>query len=553
MPIDILAISADTTVLLTTLPESTESAIQEAEAVITTSIAWVVPPKIREDLAQLSGVIDDRGVKHPSIELSRTMLRGDGHRIAMIDGQFSSSGKLLNSVQKLLKNAVKVSRKLFIIGVSDDIFNELLKTARSENFQPATLAIPFSGRSGAVLNLMERIPEPASLKAAFIGDSADAVAVRQLILRAAQVDNTVLIMGDTGTGKEIVARNIHENSSRRNKPFRAVNCAAFPHDLLESELFGHVRGAFTGALTTNEGLWLAADGGTLFLDEIGELTQAHQAKLLRALQENCIRKVGGTSETSVNARVICATNHNLLSMVQAGHFREDLYYRLRGFLIITPPLCEHPDDIPLLARVFWNDITRDDKAFLPDDIVVALRNYAWPGNVRELKMVLTHLFGLFHTVHPLDVRHLQAVFEIQGLHLHPVLIETASAAETRPRGFPSFRHLWRVYETIRAVDHLLSPILNVKGRNMPHLSHISTGVINLLNEINMHSRTPCLFSPQTFENISRLCSRLAYFFSEFEKSPEKALDYLRDGTRGVIDEALTDLLAEIDQTLTGAL
>ena len=349
MPFDLLEIGPTPAVIRRTLDDLSAEAVREAAATLTGCAAWIVLPKTGEGLARLTGVVEDRGVKRPAIELARTLLKGGGPAIPLIGAGYSSPGKLLNSVRTLLKKAANTPRRLFIIAVPDDLFGQILKTAQEPEPDAGTPPV-FRGRSGAVLNLLELVPEPAPLRAAFIGHSADAVAVRQLILRAGQVDDTVLIGGDTGTGKEIVARQIHGNSPRRAYPLRAVNCGALPQDLLESELFGHVRGAFTGALTTTDGLWASADGGTLFLDEIGELSPGHQAKLLRALQERKIRKVGGDVEIPVNARVICASNRDLFAMVQTGQFREDLYYRLRGFLISIPPLREHPEDIPLLVR-----------------------------------------------------------------------------------------------------------------------------------------------------------------------------------------------------------
>ena len=550
MPFEILETTSDSAFIRKVLPDLSEETVREAAGTLEVRTAWIVPLAVRDEFAKLSGVIEDRGKKHPTIELART-LKGKGSIIPMIEGGYSSDGNLRQSVSKFLQKNGDGPPRIFIIAESDELFSSLRKTAAEDLPMVVLPSFFFGGRSGAVLNLMDLIPDPPDLRAAFIGQSADAVAVRQFIMLAAQADDTVLITGDTGTGKEIVARQIHLNSARRKAPFVPVNCGAFPGELLESELFGHIKGAFSGALSTNMGLCLSAGDGILFLDEIGELTPAHQAKILRALQEKKIRPVGGTTEKPFNARIVCATNRDLLSMVQAGQFREDLYYRLRDFLIITPPLREHAADIPLLANTFWKKITQDATVVLPNEIIQVLCAYPWPGNVRELKMVLTNLFSYFRTAKPLDVRHLYGVCEMQRVPIRQESIDTATAAaEQRPKGFSSFRRLRQVYETIRAVEHFLSPLLNEEEPNTRRLPEISTTLTNLLNEIDMHSRTPRNFSPRTFDHISLLRSRLHYFLSEYETAPENAVAYLRNGVHRIVEDAVADILLEIDQALS---
>ena len=220
-----------------------------------------------------------------------------------------------------------------------------------------------------------------------VGESAAIRDVLDLIGRVAPSRSTVLIEGETGTGKELVARAIHAASPRRDRLFVAVNCAALSEGVLESELFGHKRGAFTGALEDRKGLFEVATGGTLFLDEISETTAGVQAKLLRVLQEGEIRPVGETRPRTVDVRVIVATNRDLADEVKAGRFREDLYYRLRVFPIRVPPLRERPDDIPALARHFLRKLAAQlGRPVLEptDDVLALLARYPFPGNVREL-------------------------------------------------------------------------------------------------------------------------------------------------------------------------
>jgi two-component system response regulator AtoC len=221
-----------------------------------------------------------------------------------------------------------------------------------------------------------------------VGKSARMREVYRLLEQAAGLDITVLLGGETGTGKELAARAIHYHSSRKERRFVAVNCGALPPDLVESELFGHARGAFTGATSAKPGLFEEAAGGTLFLDEVGELPLPTQVKLNRALQEKEIRRVGDNAPSKVDVRVIAATHRDLKAEVQAGRFREDLYYRLHVFPIRLPPLRERLEDVPLLAAHFLEKharaMRRELDGFEPEALR-ALTSYAWPGNVRELE------------------------------------------------------------------------------------------------------------------------------------------------------------------------
>jgi two-component system nitrogen regulation response regulator NtrX len=229
---------------------------------------------------------------------------------------------------------------------------------------------------------------------AIIGDSYAMQQLREQIATAAPTNGRVLIQGENGTGKELVARNVHAMSRRRNGPFVEVNCAAIPEELIESELFGHVRGAFTGAVADRRGKFEAAHGGTIFLDEIGDMTLKTQAKVLRVLQEQVMEAVGGSSRIRVDTRVLAATNKDLRAEIRAGRFREDLYFRLNVIPILVPPLRDRDRDIPLLANHFMAVVAREygrrPKVFDPDGIAV-LQQYPWPGNVRELRNVVERL------------------------------------------------------------------------------------------------------------------------------------------------------------------
>ena len=229
-----------------------------------------------------------------------------------------------------------------------------------------------------------------------IGSSPKMMAVYKTIASLQSSKATVLISGESGTGKELVARSIHLSSDRKDRPFVAVNCGALTETLLESELFGHAKGSFTGAVAEKKGLFEEADGGTIFLDEIGETSLSFQVRLLRVLQEQEVRKVGGNKTVKVDIRVIAASNRDLTQMVKAGSFREDLYYRLGVVEVPVPPLRERKDDIPLLLEHFIGEFGhKDGVAYgIHPDALRVLEAYSWPGNVRELANVVENLTQL---------------------------------------------------------------------------------------------------------------------------------------------------------------
>ncbi|HEY3568962.1 MAG TPA: sigma-54 dependent transcriptional regulator [Thermoanaerobaculia bacterium] len=233
-----------------------------------------------------------------------------------------------------------------------------------------------------------------------IGKSGRMQAIFSLIERIARTSSTVLVHGESGTGKELIARAIHFASPRSGRRFLSLNCGAMPENLLESELFGHERGAFTGAVRDKKGLFQEADRGTLFLDEIGEMTPTMQVKLLRAIQEKVVRKVGGTEEEPVDVRIIAATNQDLEARIQTGDFREDLYYRINVLPIHLPPLRQRREDIPLLVELFLQKGARD-MDLPPRQISIEamhiLESYDWPGNVRELENLIERVLALSHS------------------------------------------------------------------------------------------------------------------------------------------------------------
>ena len=283
-------------------------------------------------------------------------------------------------------------------------------------------------------SLKETIVSPAEVHFdTLVGDHPAMQAVYRMIRKIAPTDSTVLILGESGTGKELVARAIHVCSRRSTRPFVAINCAALPAALLESELFGHVRGSFTGATRDKEGLFQTADGGTLFLDEIGSIPPAMQLTLLRVLQEQEIRPVGGTRNIPVNVRILAATNENLETLISQGRFREDLFYRLSVIPMDLPPLRERVSDVPLLVNHFLAGLeeAHGRQLTLQPEAAAALERYPWPGNVRELENVISRAAALCEG----EVIALDSLpAKLQGAAPEPTVEPAGAGDETQSAG-----------------------------------------------------------------------------------------------------------------------
>lgn len=274
--------------------------------------------------------------------------------------------------------------------------------------------------------LVGRVRRDSQLFRSLVGSSRGIAEVRSLIEQVADKDVNVLITGESGTGKEVVARTLHYHSHRRNKPFVPVNCGAIPAELLESELFGHEKGAFTGAITSRPGRFEMAQGGTLFLDEIGDMPLHMQVKILRVLQERCFERVGGSKTIHVDVRIIAATHRNLDDMIRSGSFREDLYYRLNVFPIEMPPLRDRTEDIPLLINELINRAEGEKRGSLrfSASSMMSLTRHEWLGNVRELanlveRLLITHPYGTVNVQDlPKRYRHVS-----DGEDYHAVMAE----------------------------------------------------------------------------------------------------------------------------------
>ncbi len=291
-----------------------------------------------------------------------------------------------------------------------------------------------------------------------IGDSAAMQEVLRLIQRTAASDKPVLIQGESGTGKELVSRAIHKAGPLADKPLVVVNCAALPDQLLESELFGHEKGAFTGAVATKQGLFEIADGGTLFIDEFGEMSGALQVKLLRVLEDGSMRRVGSVTERKVKVRVIAATNRDLEAEVKAKHFREDLYYRINVLGIELPPLRDRNGDIELLAKKFADDFS------IAEEVMNKITNYSWPGNVRQLQNAIERAKVLAEE-DQIELKNLpSAIIESAPAPVHPLGASRSGNLETLNR-----LHILQTYERCDKNKTKTAKALGINRRSLYRL------------------------------------------------------------------------------------
>ena len=370
----------------------------------------------------------------------------------------SGHGDIDDAVQAFRLGANDYMRKPF---VAPDLEPVLRRLAQKKLLANKTIAL-------------EHDLETVRGKTDLIGDTPSMQRVKTLVERIAPTDSSVLILGETGTGKELVARRVHDLSKRAQMPFVAVNCGALPENLVESELFGHKKGAFTGADTPRKGLIEVANGGTLFLDELGELDKSMQVKLLRFLESGEIRRVGENDAFHVDVRIICATNRLLSDMVQEGGFREDLFFRVNTFEIRLPPLRERKDDIAgiarhLAARHLKRQSVPDD--FISADAVKLLRSHDWPGNVRELANAIEHavIMSGGQPIQPDDL---------------PTSVSRKISANDRPFLVTNFTHPL----TLREIEmEVILQTLEKLDRDKPRTAdELGIALKTLYNKLNQH-------------------------------------------------------------------
>ncbi len=361
------------------------------------SILLVAPDT--EDRRQIQAVLEFSEypvVAVESGELESVLSGGDDFRVALVAGDQALARTVQRLHQQSPRTPIVVVRRR---GEQDDLPTAVEEAVVGTLDWPTTypLLTELFQRLSREREIGRRSRRSLELFRSLTGESPAIRRTRKLIEQVADTDVTVLILGESGTGKEVIARNLHYRSSRRHKPFVPVNCGAIPGELLESELFGHEKGAFTGALSARQGRFEMAEGGTLFLDEIGDMPLAMQVKLLRVLQERCFERVGSNRTIHCDVRVIAATHRNLEAEIEAGRFREDLYYRLNVFPIEVPALRERREDIPALVADLIARIENEKRGSvrLTAAALETLKRYDWPGNVRELANLIERLAVLY--------------------------------------------------------------------------------------------------------------------------------------------------------------
>ncbi len=438
----------------------------------------------------IEGGFIDLELQRENWELARSMLNQE--KVPVIEAKYASAARLRYGVKSLLNRAAEEGDgNIYFVGAKSGVFQELWEQADPAMAGGQASQGKISARGIVSGNLAARIlldmlpPSivPQSFVEDFVGNSAEIDLVRRLALKAARSIAPVMILGETGTGKELVARNIHRFSERRNRLFVSINCSAIPRELLELELFGCEPDVIQKGYLRKIGLWEYANDGTLFLDEIGDLSPDHQVKILRAVAENKIRRVGGLEDIPVSARIISATNRDLFQMVQAGTYRRDLYYRLRGFLISTPSLRDHPNDIPIMANKLWSKFDKTNHRPLTNRILQELRTYNWLGNVRELKELLAQAKNVFGEK-TLSIENIRALrlYEKQMVSTWRSSIE--AEAELEPHWMDRLRHLRRLEEFIRALQHSLQAFFESRRLNVREYDSIRKAFRNRRDELD---------------------------------------------------------------------
>jgi len=456
------------------------------------------------------------GIRRDKIELYRALkldTKRDRTAPRRIIVNTPTVGGFKRSFHPFINKRYQYSDPPCVLFIPDAVFESLCsekpaKKVRTDDSDPiASLLLEISREETA-----------QKLREEYLGESPSARLTRAMIVRASKSKSPVLILGESGTGKDTIARKIFKYSQFYNKEFYVVNCSALQETLLESELFGHMKGSFTGAIGTKTGLFVEAKGGTIFLDEIGDLSLANQAKILHAVDQQEIRAIGSNRTEKVDVRIIAATNRNLASMINQNTFREDLYYRLNTFTLITSPLRENPGDIPIIASYFWSTINPSHP--LSSGFLNYLQEYPWPGNVRELKTLLNSLVDVFGQISP-TAEHVEMIrkYRKEGLEQAKNLTEDDFS---RVLKIQCRNRVLEFQNILRAMKIELRPVINNqlpgKGRGA-EIRKIQSALMRELEKVEDLCREPIFFKDLVlFDNIKRFRYILEKHIATWPKS-----------------------------------
>jgi len=455
------------------------------------------------------------GIKQDKIELYRALKldvkkdRTNPRRIIVNTG---SAGAFKRSFLPFINKRFQCEDPPCLIFIPDEIMESLIRES------PRKL-VKVDDKDPLSSMLLEISHEETvqKLRESFLGESPGARLTRAMIFKASQSKSPVLILGESGTGKDLIARQIFKYSRYYKKNMVVVNCSALQETLLESELFGHIKGSYTGAETTRQGLFVEAKGGTIFLDEIGDLSLPNQAKILHAVEMVEVRPIGSNKTANIDFRIIAATNRNLASMISQKTFREDLYYRLNTFTIFTTPLREYPEDIPIIASSLWSRF--ETPYSLSPEFMNYLKEYHWPGNVRELKTMLNSIVDLFGQVSPT-----RAMIEAIRNYRRDGLVHSGTMDDDISL---TLQAQWKnrvveVQNILREIKIELRPVINnqLSGKgSTTEIKQIQSKLMQKVYIMEDLCREPILFKDlELFDNIKRFRYILEKSITQWPKS-----------------------------------
>ena len=448
-------------------------------------------------------VVDFRncGIRPDKIELYRALkldTKKEGQVPRRIIVNAGTTGAFKRSFLPFINKRYQPSDPSCLLFIPDAIWESLAG-------EPPEKLVMFNDKD-PISSLLQEISQEETiqkLREVYLGESPGACLTRAMIFKASKSKSPVLILGESGTGKDLIARQIYKYSIYYKKGFQVVNCSALQETLLESELFGHIKGSFTGAIETKKGLFSETNGGTIFLDEIGDMSLANQAKILHAVDHQEIRAIGSNDTEKVDVRIIAATNRNLASMIRQKTFREDLYYRLNTFTLLTRSLREYPEDIPVIASSLWSKFNTSHA--LSPEFLNYLKEYHWPGNVREMKTMLNSIIDIFGNVSPT-----QSLIEAIRQYRKDGLLQARNNDEgdlSQILQVQSRNRVIEVQNILRAVKIELRPIINhllSKKGHLAEIKKIQAAVVQELYKVEDLCREPIFFKDLLlFDNIKR--------------------------------------------------